>query len=485
MTLLDAVATVLADAGQPMHPDDITREVLARGLWSTGGKTPQATLAAYLAVDIKKSGGESRFQRTAPGIYALRAWGLPEHVVSYDPAPDADDTQGPARSRDHKVRTPLFPRYSWARALVRIFDGVAKSEVYDLINAISDQTGTPQNPVDWSDPDTWITERLTGAEAALATRIWHESDRKVNPRHIYGSYLFINTYDLLDIDGNGVYRLNERGRGFLADDEKVIRELDDAEGMAKLLAILATKTRAKASDLMPEWNEFLREHSRFKAERLVKDTLRRRSRNLVERGLAEQDGIYYWISPAGLEYLKGLPRTDADDRREVGMVINHYNARQRDLLRSKLSTMSPYRFEELVGDLLEAMGYEDVTVTRESGDRGVDVVATVQFGITTIMEVVQVKRHQGNIGRPILDQLRGALPYHKALRGTIITTGKFSSGCLEAALFPGAAPIGLIDGERLLDLLIEHEIGIRKRPAQLYDIDEEAFAANVAGETAG
>jgi len=124
------------------------------------------------------------------------------------------------------------------------------------------------------------------------------------------------------------------------------------------------------------------------------------------------------------------------------------------------------------------MGYEDVTVTKESGDKGVDVVATVQFGITTITEVVQVKRHQGSIGRPVLDQLRGSLPYHEALRGTIITLGTFSKGCKEAALFPGAAPIGLIDGKRLLELLVEHKIGIIERPATLYEIDENFFQAS-------
>ncbi len=135
--------------------------------------------------------------------------------------------------------------------------------------------------------------------------------------------------------------------------------------------------------------------------------------------------------------------------------------------------MSPYQFEHLVRDLLESMGYEDVKVTKEAGDKGVDVLGTVQFGITTITEVVQVKRHKGNIGRPVLDQLRGSLPYHKAIRGTLITLGNFSKGCKEAALFPGAAPITLINGDKLLDLLIEHQIGIRKRPAQLYELDED------------
>jgi restriction system protein len=74
-------------------------------------------------------------------------------------------------------------------------------------------------------------------------------------------------------------------------------------------------------------------------------------------------------------------------------------------------------------------------------DKGIDVIANYEFGITQIKEVVQVERQQGTITRPILDQLRGALPYHQAIRGTIITLGKFAQGCKDAALFPGAAPI--------------------------------------------
>ena len=144
-------------------------------------------------------------------------------------------------------------------------------------------------------------------------------------------------------------------------------------------------------------------------------------------------------------------------RREVWDAIKVHNDDQREALREQLGSMHPYRFERLVRELLEAMGYEDVTLTKQSGDKGVDVVARMQFGITTVTEVVQVKRHQGSIGRPVLDQLRGALPYHKAIRGTIITLGDFSQGCTEAALFPGAAPIGLINGERLLELLMDHQ----------------------------
>jgi restriction system protein len=134
--------------------------------------------------------------------------------------------------------------------------------------------------------------------------------------------------------------------------------------------------------------------------------------------------------------------------------------------------LDPYAFEGLIATLLEAMGYDDVTVTKQSGDKGVDVTAKIQFGITTVREVVQVKRFtKGSITRQVIDQLRGSLIYHQAIRGTLITLGPISKGAEEAAVYPGAAPITLIDGSKLLDLLIEHDIGIRKREVTLWELD--------------
>lgn len=382
----------------------------------------------------------------------------------------------------YKVRTPLFPLYSEVRQLLTILNGVPKKNVTQMIYAIRDQTGTPQNPVDWSDPDSWIPERLNGEDAALAHNIWAGSNRTVNPRHIYGAYLFINNFNLLATDLQGIYRLEERGQIFLNEEPALFKELDDVEGLRQLLGILATKTQAKRSDLLPEWGAFLREHSKFGTPSTIKDTLRRRLANLTERELVNREGNIYTITPSGLNYATPLSKTADDPSRTVLKAITAYNQKQRKALHQFLSEMHPFQFEHLVRDLLEAMGYEDVRVTKEAGDKGVDVVGTVQFGITTITEVVQVKRHKGNIGRPVLDQLRGSLPYHKAIRGTLITLGNFSKGCTEAALYPGAAPITLINGDKLLDLLIEHEIGIRKRPAQLYELDEDFFKSDEGEE---
>ena len=374
----------------------------------------------------------------------------------------------------HRVRTPLFPRYSEARTLMQIWDGVAKSEIVAMIQAIREQTGTPQNPVDWTEPDAWIDERLVDSSAELAHRIWKTSNGRINPRHVYGSYLFINSYSLLEPDPSGVYRITDRGTAFTDGDREVIRAIDHEEGIDEILSILATRSRAMRGDLLPEWGKFLSEVSNFGTPATIKSTLRNRLVNLVDRHYVERDGNYYVITSAGVDYAGEFAKSEVEDpKRTVIRTVSAYNDAQRSALRERLAAIAPVRFEALVRDLLEAMGYEDVQVTKQSGDKGVDVVATVQFGITTVTEVVQVKRHKGSITRPVLDQLRGALPYHKAIRGTIITLGSFTSGCKEAAVFTGAAPITLIDGDRLLDLLEVNEVGIQKRPTILLELDED------------
>ncbi len=384
--------------------------------------------------------------------------------------------------QNNVVHTPLFSCYSEVRTLVKIWAGSAtKTGVYDLIKAIWEQTGTPQNPVDWTNPDEWIDKRLPGATGALARRIWNESAQSVNPRHMYGSYLFINTYDLLLPDHTGTYQLTERGSHFLAEDAGTVRELDEAEGLPNLLSILAAHSPAKRGDLLEDWGTFLRAHSKYGTASTIKDTLRRRLLNLVERGYVSRKGNTFTITPKGIAYASDpSPLATEQPHTDVLQAIKAYNDAQTSALRDRLGKMNAYRFESLIKDLLEAMDYENVVVTKQSGDKGIDVVANFQFGITEITEVVQVKRQQGSVGRPILDQLRGSLHYFQAIRGTIITLGSFTAGCRDSALAPGVAPISLIDGDRLIELLLKHEVGVTKKSQTLIEVDDTYFAASAA-----
>jgi len=376
------------------------------------------------------------------------------------------------------VRTPLFPLYSDVRACMLAWDGVQAKSVLELINTIHSLTGTPQDPVDWTDPDTWIAERLTNENKQLAEKLWVSSGKKTNPRHIYGCYLFINSMKLLDRT-TGIYQTKQRGQAFLADDTSIRAELDAVEGIPRVLALVAQKGQAKRSDLLEDWGNYLLQVSNFATLSTFKDSLRRRILNLVERGLLDRDGNRYAITAEGAEYLKqfgelGIADASHEFDTDVATALINHNKQQRELLRTKLMALKPYEFEHFVRELLEAMDYENVVVTKQSGDKGVDVVANFQFGITEIKEVVQVKRTETTITRPIIDQLRGALAYHGALRGAIMTLGKFAKNVEQWALFH--PPITLIDGKRLIELVEKHEVGIRRKQLAMLEIDEAFFA---------
>ena len=61
-----------AKAKQPMACKAITDRAIADGLWTTGGKTPQATLYAAIIREIDKKGKDSRFRKVDRGLFALK-----------------------------------------------------------------------------------------------------------------------------------------------------------------------------------------------------------------------------------------------------------------------------------------------------------------------------------------------------------------------------------------------------------------------------
>ena len=379
--------------------------------------------------------------------------------------------------KEYKVRTPLFPLYSHAQEFLKSINRLPKKDITHLIQTIWSLTGTPKHPVDWTKPDEWIPERLSGKDREIAAKIWTESNKHLNPRHIYGCYLFLNNHGLAISDNNGIYGISELGQNFLEQEKETLIFLDSEEGLLKLLDIISGKELGRRGDFLPEWQKYLLEYSKFKTTSTFNDTLRRRLLNLAERNLLEREGIFYKVTPEGLKWLKYTQPKEKQERQEVINVLKRFTQRQRQLLKKKLHEMDPYRFEYLVKDLLEAMGYENLEVTSQTSDKGVDVVGSAQLGITTVIEVVQVKRQKSNITRPVIDKLRGSLYRWQAIRGTIITSSNFAKGCKEAALDIGAAPITLINGERLIELLVEHGIGITKLPLDLIEIDQDYFDA--------
>ena len=379
------------------------------------------------------------------------------------------------------VRVPHFPVYSELRHLLAVWCGRPRKQVTGLRASVLELRGTRKSSVDWTDPATWISERLDGSDRELAQAIWDRSKGAVNPRHIYGHWLLAQRYGLLQEDSEGLLRITKAGRDFLeAPGGEAEALVDQAEGLSKLLSIVADTGPSRAGGLLQEWADYLRRRSAIRSESMIKDTMRRRLSNLVARGLVERKGNLYSATPDGLLYLKPSGDEDAaaaGDHSQVWALVRQHANSVRDSLRRKLHDMDPFSFEHLIKRLLEEMDYQNVEVTSRSSDGGVDVVADIEVGITSIREVVQAKRHRRAIQRKDLDALRGSLYRFDAVRGTIVTTSRFSKGTLDAAFATGVAPITLVDGEKLVDLLIEHGIGVRKRPIELLEVDPHAIAA--------
>lgn len=69
---LDAAAAILAEAKAPMTTGEMVEKMLAKGLWSTSGKTPAATIYAAIIREIGTRGEESRFRKTERGKFSLK-----------------------------------------------------------------------------------------------------------------------------------------------------------------------------------------------------------------------------------------------------------------------------------------------------------------------------------------------------------------------------------------------------------------------------
>lgn len=473
LSFADAAAKVLELTGTPLHYRKIAQKAIAQSLIKTNGETPESTLSSVFSVDIKQKGKESRFVRIKPGVFGLRSWGveLPTAVVS----------ETSSEEENRRVRIPHFPSYLELRGVLPIWDGRPRAQITGLKATISTIRGTPQEPSDWTRPNEWIAQRLQGSDRELAEAIWQQTAEKVNPRHIYGHWLLACTYQLLAENGSGQMMLTPRGQNFIDEPlAEAVTLVDEQEGILKILMIAAEKGTGRRADFLESWAEYLARYSRYGTDSTIKDTLSRRLQSILERGLLTKTGTTYSITDEGLAYLR---RTDgAEDNDSAGelqkilQLVKQQKASVRASMQELLATMDPIAFEHLVKQLLEAMNYQNVKVTAPSNDKGVDVVADIELGITSVREVVQAKRQKNNVQRMVLDALRGCLYRFQAVRGTIITTANFSKGAVQVAFEQGAPPITLIDGDKLIDLLIEYGIGVRTRSVEVLELDADAFA---------
>ncbi len=151
-------------------------------------------------------------------------------------------------------------------------------------------------------------------------------------------------------------------------------------------------------------------------------------------------------------------------------------------LLSIIKSCTPDFFEKLIIDLLITMGYggsrkEAGQAMGKSGDGGIDgIINEDKLGLDVIY--LQAKRWGNTVPVKEIRDFTGALASKKAKKGIFITTSNFPKSVYE---FVGQVEykIILIDGERLANLMIEHNVGLSTVSTyHVRTIDSDYFEEN-------
>lgn len=197
------------------------------------------------------------------------------------------------------------------------------------------------------------------------------------------------------------------------------------------------------------------EHLEYAAFRRYQNQLTRAERtrldNTIENVLFKMDRYLARLDEAARAAIEGEARTLREQvaRGKERIDRLRQQGRRADAKLAQLDTLTPEGFEEFVGELFEALGFE-VEVVGGSGDEGADLRVR-RGGLTGI---VQCKYSKGKavVGSPELQKFLGTVHHTGSHKGFFVTTRTFS---LAAERFVAEHPIELIDGPRLVELVRE------------------------------
>lgn len=146
----------------------------------------------------------------------------------------------------------------------------------------------------------------------------------------------------------------------------------------------------------------------------------------------------------------------------------------REAVLAILMALPPAGFEHFCQRLLRESGFQEVTVTGRSGDEGIDGIGILQVNPLVSFKVLfQCKRYKKVVSAGHVRDFRGAME-GRADKGIIITTGTFSADARREAVRDGAKGIELVDGQKLVSMLEELELGLT--PVRAFRVEEDFFA---------
>lgn len=230
------------------------------------------------------------------------------------------------------------------------------------------------------------------------------------------------------------------------------------------------------------------DYYRFKAERpigIVAVEIRRHSKGVDFPTASPKK--YYQIQNDGTYWLLDTPVPNSvsktnimaqptevkkDDGKslviELKELHNQFADHFKKIILNQLKEVDPKTFESFSKKLLEVYGFRDMQVTQYTKDGGIDGFGKLKVGITYLNVAFQCKRWKTtNVSRTEIDKFRGAIQGEYE-QGIIFTTSGFSKESQSATRKKGAVPIILIDGNTIIDIMIEKKFGVEIENLPVY-----------------
>jgi restriction system protein len=181
------------------------------------------------------------------------------------------------------------------------------------------------------------------------------------------------------------------------------------------------------------------------------------------------------------EAISGLAQASPSHTPEE-LLESSYSALRKSLadeLLERVKSCSPKFFERLAVDLLVAMGYggeqsDPGQHTGRPGDGGIDgLIMEDKLGLDAVC--LQAKRWGRTVGSPDVQGFVGSMEGKRYRKGVMLTTSTFSNEAKEYVKTT-ERKIVLIDGIRLAELMLDHDIGVAKgRSYVIKKLDPDYF----------
>jgi restriction system protein len=146
---------------------------------------------------------------------------------------------------------------------------------------------------------------------------------------------------------------------------------------------------------------------------------------------------------------------EQDEVRNVTVTFEEAEENSWEQIRNHLYILDPYEFQDLVGDLLIAMGYYVAWIAPPGKDRGVDLIAfTDPLGTSNPRIKVQVKHKDGTT--PVADMRAFLSVLGNDDVGIFVSSGGFTKDTMEEARAQESRKVTLLNLETFFDLWVQY-----------------------------